>query len=343
MDIQVINQELKKFNVTDAAIAEMKSKYMPLTINGIEDKAGYATVKEGRQFMKGLRVNVDKKRKELNEGALTFQRAINAEAKRITADLEPIEEHLLAQEKAIDDERECLRVEAEQKRQEALQARIDAFAAVNKRVEVASLFNMTEEAFQEGLAAATAEYEVEQAALKEAEEKRLEAEKIEREAEAARAAEAEKARLAEQEAFRIAKEAQDKRQAELDEITRQQAEEARVLKEEREKLERQMQHERNKKEAAQKANADAELKAKRDAQRKIDEERKVKEDAEYQARLRPDMEKIQQLLKALRSLPIELPENYKTEKARKAVDEAFQYVLKANSILEEFSEGEMAL
>jgi len=44
-----IEQELKKFNVTDAAINELANKYLPLTINGIADRKGYNEVDEARK------------------------------------------------------------------------------------------------------------------------------------------------------------------------------------------------------------------------------------------------------------------------------------------------------
>lgn len=95
-----------KFSVTDAAIEEMRIKFMPLVINGPDDKEGYKRVYEARQIVKDSRVGVDKKRKELNEDALTWQRSVNGEAKRITALLETIEDHLEKQEKTYNQERQ---------------------------------------------------------------------------------------------------------------------------------------------------------------------------------------------------------------------------------------------
>lgn len=108
-----IENELKKFNVTDAAIAELSEEYMPLVINGIDDKSGQKAVKEARLIIKRYRIDIDKRRKELNSDALEFQRRINGEAKRITALLEPIETHLAAEEKKVDDEWERIKREKE--------------------------------------------------------------------------------------------------------------------------------------------------------------------------------------------------------------------------------------
>ncbi len=110
-----IETELKKFTVTDSAIEKMAIEYMPLKINNFEDKEGYKIVSTARKTVKGYRVEVDHKRKELIANALEFQRRINGEAKRITGLLEPIESYLEKQEKEFDAEIE--RVKAEKERQ----------------------------------------------------------------------------------------------------------------------------------------------------------------------------------------------------------------------------------
>jgi len=109
-----IDNELKKFNVSDAAIAELAQQYMPLLISGIDDKDGQKRVKEARSIVKRYRIDVDKRRKELSYVALEYQRRINGEAKRITEQLQPIEQHLEAQEKAVADEIERIRREKEE-------------------------------------------------------------------------------------------------------------------------------------------------------------------------------------------------------------------------------------
>ncbi len=109
-----IENELKNFNVTDAAISELTSNYMPLVINGIDDKDGIKAIKEARSVVKRHRIDIDKRRKELNADALEYQRRINGEAKRITDLLEPIEAHLEAQEKKVDDELDRIKREKEE-------------------------------------------------------------------------------------------------------------------------------------------------------------------------------------------------------------------------------------
>lgn len=121
---ELINREIKKFNVSDAAIAELADRYLPMTIKDLNDKDGYQAIKAGRQVIKGLRVDVDKRRKELTADAVALQRGINKEAGRITDLLEPIETHLQGQEQIFDDEKERIRVEKEQARQRQFDIRL---------------------------------------------------------------------------------------------------------------------------------------------------------------------------------------------------------------------------
>jgi len=81
------------YDVTTAKIAELKAAYMPLTIAGVVDKAGYLQVHEARMEVKALRIAVEKKRLDLNGDSQKYIKAVNAYAKKITADLEPIEAH----------------------------------------------------------------------------------------------------------------------------------------------------------------------------------------------------------------------------------------------------------
>lgn len=104
MDEDIISKELEKFTVTNSNIAEIKQKYSGLVINGIDDKEGYKAVSDARKFVKSKRVEVEKKRKELKEDSLRFGRAVDAEARRITGELSPIENRLSQTQKSIDDE-----------------------------------------------------------------------------------------------------------------------------------------------------------------------------------------------------------------------------------------------
>ena len=125
--------EVKLFDITDIAIQELADRYSGLTISGIDDKEGYKAVKAARIVMKGYRVDVDKRRKELNEDALKHQRMINSEAKRITEKLVYIEDSLANEEKKIDSLNAEIKAEEQRKIDEKRQHRIDSMVSVSYR------------------------------------------------------------------------------------------------------------------------------------------------------------------------------------------------------------------
>lgn len=116
--------ELQKFSPVTQAIASYKEKYLPLKIDGVKDKEGYKAVHEARIIVRDARTSVDKTRKSLTADARSFVDAVNEEAKRITAELAPIEEHLTAQETAIDEEIERIKQEEKQKEEQRVQGRV---------------------------------------------------------------------------------------------------------------------------------------------------------------------------------------------------------------------------
>lgn len=95
--------EIQQVSKTELAIEEMKKKYGSLTVTSLEDRPIYFAIVEGEKIVRNARLAVERKRKELNEFPLKFQRAVNAEAKRITDEIEPIEEHLKAERKKFED------------------------------------------------------------------------------------------------------------------------------------------------------------------------------------------------------------------------------------------------
>ena len=121
----VISTEIKKFNLADAKIAELNEQFKDLKISGVEDKDGYKAVSEAIKIVRTYRTGVEKVRKQIKEDYLKTGRAIDEEAKRLTASLEEIENPLKDKKQEIDDE-----IQAEKDRQEA-----EAQAKTDKRVE----------------------------------------------------------------------------------------------------------------------------------------------------------------------------------------------------------------
>ena len=193
--------EFRKFDMADTAIAAMADEYLPLKIAGLEDAAGYALVHKARMDVKAKRVAVEKTRKELKADALEYGRKVDAEAKRLTALLNPIESHLLAEEKAVDDEKERIKNEAKLKAEDEERARKEAEEAKRK-----------------------AEQEAEDARLR-AEREKLEAER--------RAMEAERSRIAAEQKATQDKIDAERRAIELDKARQEAAEKARVETEQR--------------------------------------------------------------------------------------------------------------
>jgi hypothetical protein len=92
-DLQVVEGK----ELIDKQIEALKEQYLGLTVSDLNDRPAYVALADGGKLAKRLRLAVDAKRKELNEFPLKFQRAVNAEAKRITELLAPIEQHCLAE------------------------------------------------------------------------------------------------------------------------------------------------------------------------------------------------------------------------------------------------------
>lgn len=271
-DFAVVNtdSQLQSFSVSDAAIAEMAEQYMPLTIAGVNDSAGFKQVHEARMVVKSRRVEVEKVRKALKADALEYGRKVDAEAKRLTGLLEPIEFHLESEEKRIQDEKERIRNAARLKAEAEARAKAEAEAAKVR-------------AEQEALRAAQ---EAEAAKLS-AEREKLEAERIAMEAERRRI---EAERRSEQERLDV-----ERRKVEAEQQRLAKIEADRQLAVELEKA---------KAEAAERAKRETEARLAREAAAA-----KAKAEAVEAARLRaealrPDMEKLLAIAIKLRTIQI---------------------------------------
>ena len=139
MEKLILVLEKESFNLSDQAIAKLDGDYSCLTINGVEDKDGFRTVSAARKVIKNYRVSIEKRRKELTADALHFQRAINAEAKRITELLEPIEVKLLAQETWFEEEQARIKKEEEEKKRAKTVARSKSLEECGYRFDFAQI------------------------------------------------------------------------------------------------------------------------------------------------------------------------------------------------------------
>ena len=244
------------YSVTEAGLAEIQKRMLPMVVSGIDDEAGYVACKDARKELVSLRQAIEKRRKELKEDSLKFGRMVDAEAKKIREALEAVEEHLTGQLKIVDDEAERRRTEKARK----LQDRVDRLAKYGAPANLAALKAMSDENFaaledqaREMWEAAeqAKQAEKERLAKAEAEQKRLDAENKAKEDEAAKLREElleskRKELEAQAEELRKSKarevEAEKERQAEVERVRKEEAakiadaERARVL-EERKQLE----------------------------------------------------------------------------------------------------------
>ena len=127
---QELNKELKKFESSfdgriELAVKELKTQAELLVINGIEDTEGYNKVKELHIVVKNKCAEIEKTKKALNEDALSWQRSVNSEYKRIMSLLEPIKDDLDAKRKEIDQQKELEKSRIEREEAERQQKRID--------------------------------------------------------------------------------------------------------------------------------------------------------------------------------------------------------------------------
>ncbi len=303
--------QITEYNETAAAIAILRDKYSGQLFEVTTTK-GMIEAREARAEVKGYRVALEKMRVELKAPALERTRLIDAEAKRITAELlaieEPIDQQIKEEEARKAAEKEA-KAKAEAARLAAIASRISAIrnlvglvanhssTVISAELEKVQKLELSEAEFQEFLpdaqeALAETLREI-QAALNtrllyEAEQARIEAEqkaeaariKAERE-ELARLREAEAARQAEQ--ARVEAEARKAEQARLQ--AEREAQEAELkakreaqeaeLKAQREEQERQEHAARQIREAEE-----ARLKAAREEQARKDEEIRQQQAAE---------------------------------------------------------------
>lgn len=165
------SQALAQFSDDERAIA-MVQEYGSLTV-AVD---GIGKVTEARKQVKRLRVGIEKRRKELNEDALSYQRTVNGEANRLKGLIEPIEAKLQAEEDNYEEERRKEREAKEAEKRAALNARLNRLGQAGVAVtDVASIETMDGASFEFHLLTESRKAEERR---QEAEKQRLEAEEF---------------------------------------------------------------------------------------------------------------------------------------------------------------------
>jgi hypothetical protein len=119
-----IQLEISRFNVADAAIARLQEAYGSLKINDPSDREGYRKVQAAWREIKGLRIQVEKKHKEIKADYLAISKAIDGEKNRLVDLLKPLEDLLGGELERIDKIVEDQKKEEERLEQEKLNQRI---------------------------------------------------------------------------------------------------------------------------------------------------------------------------------------------------------------------------
>jgi hypothetical protein len=263
---------------------EMLLSYADLTV--ADD--GIGKVEEAHKAVKRLRVDLDKKRKELNEGALSYQRTVNTTAKRLTEKIGAVESRLSAERENYDAEKLKEKQAKEAAKDAVLNERVARLSGAGIVVtDLAALDSMANDEFEFYLAK---EYRI--AGEAKAESDRLEAlrqEEMKRQAEElrVRAEEIERQRLAD-EAVMAEERARLKAECEAAEV--KQAEERRQMEADRAEMRRQ-QEELQKHQAELRAKAEAEAAEQRRKEREAEEARKAEAEAARLEALKPEIDK----------------------------------------------------
>lgn len=125
--------EVSKFSYRDAKIQELKEQYNDLAIAGVDDKEGYEAVRVALGIVKSVRTGFENKRKELKADYLKIGTAIDAEAKRLTLLIKPLEDKLQTAKDKIDDEKEAAKKKKELEEQQKLNTRINELIAAGMK------------------------------------------------------------------------------------------------------------------------------------------------------------------------------------------------------------------
>lgn len=304
--------EITEYSQTEAGLAELRSRLKD-AVYDVSSKAGMTEAKGARAELRSLRTGLEKKRVEIKAPALEHCRLIDAEAKRITAELvaleEPIDQQIKAEEQRIADEKRRA-IEAEEKRIAGIRAAIDDYRGLPAKLfdrptiiiqgQLARLqANLpTEDQYEEFLAEAKDAHTAAVARLGE-----MIAAARQREEEQARI-DAERAELE-----KLRAEAEERRRKDEAEAAAGRAEEDRKAQAERDRL------------AAEQRAAEAAARAEREAEEKAERERQQAEIQRQREQARAEAEKLRQEREALAERERQIEAERRAEAARRRQQE----------------------
>lgn len=196
-----IQNEIKKYSLPDAAIAELKEKYSGIVFTSLEDKKTVKLIESAYQEVKKYRTGIENKRKDLKKEYLETGRAIDGEAKRLTELLLEIEDPLAEQYALIKEAKEAEKIRKEQEKKAVLLKRVETleeaglefdgnfYSIGNISLDIATIEQLPQEAYENLLTRVgeektrleKEEQERIKAEQEKAEQERLEAERKEKE------------------------------------------------------------------------------------------------------------------------------------------------------------------
>lgn len=322
-------QLLDAFGAPFEEAGKILAEYRTIVVTEEDQLDIMANARSKRLALKDIRVDVEKKRKELKEGSLRIGRAIDSVAKFVKEIIEPAEKYLEEQEKfaEIKQAERAARIKAE---------RVEKLMQYTNDLSMYNLDGMGEEQFESLLNTLKSQHDA-----------RLAAEKAAAEvAEQERQAEIKRQKDIEAENVRLKIEA-EKREKQLEEERRAEALHQRDLEVQREK--------ERKAEAAKQAKVDAEKEKELAAERaKVEEERKKREEversqrekevaearnkaaaeqAERDALLAPDRDKLLSFSNALEVIRREKLPAVKTKQAQDVINLIDEMLVKMQDII----------
>lgn len=252
------DKELAKFDMTDTIIAELKDKFLSMKVNSPDDIENYTICVESHKIMKKKLSAIENVRVDLKADSIAYGRKVDDRAKKWKVPVKGIVDHLAAQRKIVEDEKQRLIDEIARKEQ----AEKDRIAKEEEdRLEAQ---RQEQEETAKKLREAQEKIDADKLAIEEEKEKnRLESERIEREKVEAEEA---KKRQEEEEKARI-----ERDRMHADELKKVEAE------------------------AKEKAIRDESERTEREQREKEEADRKEKEDAERKEAMKPDIEKLKTL------------------------------------------------
>jgi len=128
----LLSSRVVKYNVTFAQIAKLRDEYAVVP-EDLSVKENYALVKKAASHLRGLRTDVEKRRKELKADALAWGKKVDGAAKELTEQLVEIEEPFATAKKDYDTAEEIRKREiaiAEERRIDGIAERIAGIKAL---------------------------------------------------------------------------------------------------------------------------------------------------------------------------------------------------------------------